>query len=244
MFVLPAMTATPPASMSTLDTLSGPESLEPKLAPSLLSMWGIPFHSPMPTEGVERTAIVREYLVGLALWVRAFNISINKVFGRAIMRTINDEAIERGFIEEDSDFLAWKCFTELSRTAAIERLVRREEARRTLVIDSFFSSGLQLLDRLEALHRQHVCMQFLDSVFLKHCQWASGWTWQHVPPPNNEALSEALISWSWMPMLIKEEQVARKRVMNEFFSGILRALEVFAATEKRFMYMWDSGSRV
>lgn len=239
MFVLPAMKDPDDdffeaANKAKMKKLTRPP---PTLAPALLTLWGIPFESEFPEEGSGRTAIVREYLMGCALWIREFNASLNKVFDRAIMYAIKDETIEREFIEEDADRFAWKHFAEHTRLAAIERFVRREEEGRRVIVSAFLVSSLSYVGRLESVHRQYVALQFLESFFLKLCQWKPGWMWRRVPDVFEDGDSKpAVVLPSWLVSLEEEETMARKHIEDSFFSRILLSADVFASVEKRLTF--------
>ncbi|CCD14020.1 unnamed protein product [Trypanosoma congolense IL3000] len=239
MFVLPALKE---ASSDLLE--AGKIAMElrptpppPKLAPSLLRLWGIPFESDLPEEGTMRTAIVREYLIGCALWIREFNASLNTVFARAIRYTVKDEAVEREFIEEDADYLAWRCFIKHTCLASIACLERRESTERQFIVGAHLESLLSCVSQYESVHRQLVATQFLESLFLKLCQVKPGWMWRSVPKVFEDGFAERPAALPpWLLEFGRQEQLERREIEHSFLRGILLSLEVFVAVEKRLMY--------
>ncbi|KAH9593168.1 IQ motif [Trypanosoma melophagium] len=240
MFVLPGMQTTPQRPQSFKRSSTQSELSEIQLPTALLSYWGLPFHSELPEEGVARTELMEEYLIGLTRLVRMRNASLNEAFDNALQRLERDETVEREFIEEDSNLLAWWSFIEYTAQKARMVMERREQTERLSIIDAFFLSALSNLSHLETLHREHVATQFLDSLFLKLCQVKPGWMWRRIPPlldEENSSESKRVVSVPlWLSKLTDEESESRRRITDNFFSGYELILEVFTATEKRLMH--------
>ncbi|ORC91527.1 putative DNA-damage inducible protein DDI1-like protein [Trypanosoma theileri] len=239
MFVLPVMQTTPEGSqpLEKVPTQITPSDIQ--LPVALLSHWGLPFYSELPEEGVARTELMEEYLIGLTRLVRMRNALFNEAYDNALQVLVRDETVEREFIEEDSNALVWWSFIEYTSEEARRVLERREETERLRIIDAFFVSALSDMSHFETIHRQHVATQFLDSCFLKLCQVKPGWMWRRVPPvldDEDSSIPRTVRAPLWVGELSAEESEARKRITNNFFSGFSLILEVFTTTEKRLMH--------
>ncbi|RNF23779.1 putative DNA-damage inducible protein DDI1-like protein [Trypanosoma conorhini] len=238
MFVLPEMKAPPEGLQVTRRGLPARVPPEFSLSPPLLAYWGLPFYSELPEEGQARTEIMESYLLGLSRLLRLRNTTLQEAFDDALVRVIEDEGVERGFIAEDGNLLAWRSFIDHTRLEALAFLRKREEMARQRVIETYFTFALRALGHFEVLHRQHIATQFLDSFFLKRCQLPPERPLQHSPPVLEKSCTAAsgAAEASWCTALIAEENSSRNRLVEEFFANICLAAEVFAASVKRNMY--------
>ncbi|PBJ73467.1 hypothetical protein BCY84_14533 [Trypanosoma cruzi cruzi] len=234
MFVLPGMKLPPEGLQVSRSSLPTAASSDPPMSQLLLSYWGLPFYSELPEEGQARTEIMESYLLGLAGLLRLRNASLKEAFDRFVASLLHDEAVERGFIEEDANLLAWRSFIDYTFLEALERLKNRERRARLHIIDTYFSFALRALGRLETLDRHHVATQFLDSLFLKRCQFSPGWMWRRVPPLLDEVYAESKRAAEppWAITLFASESSARKCLVEQFYAEFRFSVEVFATSVK------------
>ncbi|EKF31907.1 DNA-damage inducible protein DDI1-like protein, putative [Trypanosoma cruzi marinkellei] len=234
MFVLPRMKVPPEGLRVSRSSLPTAASSDPPMSPLLLSYWGLPFYSELPEEGQARTEIMESYLSDLVGLVRLRNASLKEAFDKSVASLMHDEAVERGFIEEDANLLAWRSFIDYTFLEALERLKKRERTARLHIIDTYFSFTLRALGCLETLDRKHVATQFLDSLFLKRCQVSPGWMWRRVPPLLDEAYAESTRAAEppWAIALFVDESSARNCLVEQFYAEFRLSLEVFATSVK------------
>ncbi|RNF00885.1 putative DNA-damage inducible protein DDI1-like protein [Trypanosoma rangeli] len=239
MFVPPEMKV-PPEGLQLLRCGLATVALpEPPLPSPLLAYWGLPFYSELPEEGQARMELMESYLLGLSRLLRLRNASLQEALEKALARVIEDEEVEREFIVEDGNLLAWRSFVDHTRLEALACLRKREQAARLRIIDTHFTFALRALCHFETLHRKHVATQFLDSLFLKRCMLPPERKRQQDSPLLKKIPAEACrtAETSWAVALIEEENSSRKSLVEVFFADIRLAAEVFAAVMKRNMYV-------